>query len=115
MIGTAIALAILTTLGFLIIYAKLPLSIKTFIQSHTLLTDALALAAIYVLLGGTLTALIAAAICGLFVSGLLYISGNKKEFLYLYDLYEIATEKLKDLQKTLKDHGEKYRQGKDHE
>ena len=112
MIGTAVALAILTTCGFLIIYAKLPQAIRDFLQDHTLLTDALALFAIYVLLGGTLTALIASAICGLFVSGLLHISGNKKEFLYLYDIYEASTAKLKNLQKTLKEYGEKYRRNR---
>ena len=79
MIGTALTLAILTTAGFLIIYLKLPQSVKNFIQKHTLMTDGVALVAVYLLLGGTLTALIAASMCGLFISVLLYIAGNQKQ------------------------------------
>jgi len=78
MLGTAAVLAILTTSGFLIIYAKLPDRIKVFLTKNTLVTDGITLIAVYVLLGRTLTALIAAAMSGLFISGLLYIAQKDK-------------------------------------
>ena len=109
MIGNALALAILTTSGFLVIYLKLPERIKLFLEKHSLFTDALALITTYVLLGGTLTALIAAALCGLFVSGLLYIARNKEDFLYLNDIYDYMKTQLKQFQIYLSDYGKKYK------
>ena len=80
MIGTALTLSIVTTTGFLIIYLKLPRSVRNFIQKHTLITDGVTLVATYALLGGTLTAMMAGAISGLFVSILLYYAANKEQF-----------------------------------
>jgi hypothetical protein len=109
MISTAIALAILTTGGFLIIYQKFPPRLRKFIQKHPLISDMVALLLIYVLLGGTLTALIAASICGLFVSMLLHVANNKQEFLYLFDLYDILASMGRKTQSFLKRSGEAYR------
>lgn len=80
MIETAFILATLTTAGFLIIYLKLPKPVRLFIQKHALATDCIALFVIYLLLGRTLTALMAGAMSGLFVSILLYFAGNKQHF-----------------------------------
>ena len=80
MINTAVILALLTTAGFLVIYARLPPGIKKIIKKYPLITDAFALLGIYVLLGGTLTALLAAAISGLIISVLLYASGDNQDF-----------------------------------
>jgi len=109
MISTAFALALLTTGGFLIIYQKFPPGLKRFIQKHPLLSDMVALLLIYVLLGGTLTALIAASICGLFVSMLLHVANHKQDFLYLFDFYDIMTSIGRKVQGLLKRSGEAYR------
>ena len=90
----------------------MPPKIKKFLEKHTLLTDALALITTYVLLGGTLTALIAAALCGLFVSGLLHIARNKEDFLYLNDIYMYMKTQSKHLQIYLSNYGKKYRLNK---
>ena len=78
MIGTALTLATLTTGGFLAIYLKLPPNIRKLIKKHALATDLATLGLAYVLLGGTLTALMAASMSGLFVSVLLFLAKNRK-------------------------------------
>ncbi len=82
MIGTALTLAILTTGGFLAIFYKLPMKLKKFIVKHPLMTDFTALGVAYLILGGTLTALMAAAMSGLFVSALLFLAKNQKRYRY---------------------------------
>lgn len=78
MITTALTLSLLTTGGFLVIYYKLPKSLKKLILKFPLMTDITALAAAYMVLGGTLTALMAAAMSGLSVSILLLIAKNQE-------------------------------------
>ena len=88
---------------------KLPRNVRKKIQEHPLLTDLLALLAIYVLLGGTLTAIMAASICGIFVSVLLFIAKNKDQFPYLEDFYHISIIILKKVDKKLKEYAKKYK------
>lgn len=109
MIATAVILATITTVGFFAIYMKLPKNVRKYIQKHAFFSDLLALFAIYILLGGTLTALMAAAICGVFISILLYISKNKEEFPYLEDFYQISLVVLKKVEKKLTEYTQKYR------
>lgn len=78
MITTAFTLSLLTTGGFLAIYYKLPKRLRSLILKFPLVTDILALGAAYVVLGGTLTALMAAAMSGLSVSVLLLIAKNQE-------------------------------------
>ena len=78
MLTTALTLSLLTTGGFLAIYYKLPKSIKKLILKFPLITDITALGAAYLILGGTLTALTAAAMSGLSVSVLLLIAKNQE-------------------------------------
>ena len=101
MLVTAMTLALLTTIGFLAIYLKLPRNIRKFILKHALITDISTLLGIYILLGGTLTALLAAAMCGLSVSLLLYITKNKEHFIYLEDLCEIILNNFKKIEEKI--------------
>ncbi len=112
MISNAVALAILTTIGCVIVFKKLPRRIRRIITKYSLLTDLLTLIGTYLILGGTLTALFAAAICGIFVSGLLYIANNEQDFLYLYDLKLFLREKLREAKEALNRFGEAYREKK---
>ena len=73
-IETALLLSLLTTGGFLAIFYKLPKRLRTFIVTHPLITDIATLTFAYIVLGGTLTALIAAAMTGLIISILLYLA-----------------------------------------
>jgi hypothetical protein len=78
LLTTALTLSILTTGGFMAIYLKLPKNLKRVIKRFPLATDIATLSMAYVLLGGTLTALIAASMSGIFVSILLLISKHKE-------------------------------------
>jgi hypothetical protein len=109
MLMNAFTLAILTTCGFCVAYKKLPRKIRRFIQKHSLLADAIALLLTYMLLGGTLTALVAAAVVGLLTSALLYIANNPQDFRILEDIAEVIKEKVALLKQLAKDLGEDYR------
>lgn len=112
MISQAIALAIITFGGFFILFKKLPKKIKDFILKHDLAVDVATLGAAYILLGGTLTALFAAAIVGLFVSAGLYIHKNQEDFQYLWDIADMIKTGAKKVQEALKEFGVSYRQKK---
>jgi len=115
MLSSALSLAILTTVGCLVVYSKLPRKVRRFMEKHSLLTDLIALFAVYYLLGGTLTALMAGALCGLFVSILLHISNNANDFMYLYDARDLIRAKLKEAKEALNTFGETYREKKEKE
>jgi len=103
MLLNGLVLATLTTTCFLVVWKKLPRKIRRFIQKQTLLCDAIALLLTYILLGGTLTALVAAAMVGLMVSGLLHIANNEQDFVFLHDYCKIVKEKLAQLKVILKE------------
>jgi hypothetical protein len=64
------------------------------------------------LLGGTLTALVAAALVGLMTSALLYVANNSEDFQVLFDVSNVIKEKLADLKRLSKEFGEEYREKK---
>lgn len=113
MISQAIALSLVTFAGFFILFSKLPQSVKDFINRHDLATDIACLGAAYLLLGGTLTALFAAALVGLFVSVALYVGHNKEDFLYLWDVEEVIKEKMAQIKEAMLQYGRDYRAKKE--
>lgn len=112
MMSTAFSLAVLTTSGFMLIYSKLPRKVRKFIEKHSLVADLLALIMTYHLLGGTLTALIAASLCGIFVSVLLHVSANEQDFLFLFDLKDAIKKQLNEAKKAAQKFGQAYREKK---
>jgi hypothetical protein len=78
MLATGLTLACLTATGFYMVYRKLPARVRRFMEKHVLLTDAVACLLTYMLFGGTLVALFAAAWMGLLTSVLLAIANNPK-------------------------------------
>ena len=108
----AFALALLTTAGVTIIYKKLPPKLQEFFIKYELFTEVFTLLLAYIVLGGTLTALFAASICGLMVSIMLYISKNPDQFTYLKDFAAFIKDGFLQLTTWLKNLGEKYRQRK---
>lgn len=103
MVTSALALAGFTICGCLIIYSKLPVKVRKFLQGHTLATDAITLLILYYLLGGTLVAMLAAAICGLVVSGFLYVTSRREQYPELFKLLELAKYYLEQMLKGLND------------
>ena len=78
MLLTGFTLAVMSGIGFYLIYRKLPNRIKRTIKKHGLLTDITVCILTYLLFGKTLTALFAAAILGIFISILLVIISNEE-------------------------------------
>lgn len=109
MLSNALALAVITTAGCVIVYQKLPRKVRRFLEKYSLMTDLATLIAVYALLGGTLTALAAGAFCGLFVSIMLHIANHKEDFLYLYDLRDFLKEKAAMAKIVLNEYGKAYR------
>lgn len=68
----------LSALGFGATYLRLPRWAKDIIKKHPLITDLLATSATYKLLGGTLTALTAAGIMSVGISGFLFLPSLKR-------------------------------------
>lgn len=112
MLSDAFALALLTVTGFMFIYKKLPRKIRKFLEKYSLLTDFVSAVLTYMLLGGTLTALTASALVGIFTSCLLYIAQNPDDFTYLWDFAEGIKTMLSRFQLQLKAYGKQYREAK---
>lgn len=112
MFSTAVALSILTVGACIIIYIKLPRQVRRFLEKHSLMTDLICLIGTYYFLGGTITALLAAGIVGLMVSGLLEVANNKDQYLYLYDLRDFIRGKLTSTREALNQYGDNYKQKK---
>lgn len=73
MITEAAILGGASAAGFGLTYTRLPTAFKEFCLKHPLLTDLLATWVTYEILGGTLTALMAAGFVSVLVSILLYV------------------------------------------
>lgn len=73
MIVEAAILGSASAAGFGLTYTRVPEQVKEFCLRHPLLTDVVATYLTYELLGGTLTALLAAGFVSVFVSILLYL------------------------------------------
>ena len=112
MLTSALSLAIATTAAATIVFNKLPRKIRRFLVKHSLFTDFLALISTYLLLGSTLTALMAAALVGLLTSALLHIANNPDDYLYLYDFKDFINTYFSKIKQSLLDHGKKYREKK---
>lgn len=72
LVANAILLAVLTTAGFVITAAKLPRAIMRWLVEHDLIADVVAAIGTYLLLGQTVTSLLAAAIVGIMTDILLW-------------------------------------------
>ena len=112
MLSNAAALAILTTGGFAIVFNKLPRKVRKFILKHSLAADIVALLLTYVLLGGTLTALTAAALVGLMTSALIHIQNHRSEYEWLFDFGDAVKDKLNSFKQFMLEKGREYRQRK---
>ena len=76
LIENATVLAGTTFVGGILIWKKLPTALKKWLARQTLLTDVVMFIVAYVVLGGTTTALLASAMLGVMVSGVLFIANN---------------------------------------
>lgn len=112
MISNAVALAILTTAGLVVVYKKLPRKVRKLVEKYSLFVDVLALIGIYLMLGQTLTALMAGALAGLFISVLLHIANNPDDFEFIFDAKEMVAKYLGEAKSLAHEWGRSYRENK---
>lgn len=110
MLTTAVSLALLSVAGVWLVYKKLPPKVRRFLEGHPLFTDLSSLILIYITLGGTLTALIAAALAGIMVSMMLEVANHPDDYLFLYALKDSAKETTSGIRGWIKDINESYKQ-----
>ena len=104
MLVTGLTLATLTAVGFWFIFRKLPRKVRRFLQKHALFTDGTACILTYLLFGGTLTALFAAAWMGIFVSIILALTNNETTNAFLEKIAELCRSLKNKLLNYLKDY-----------
>ena len=90
MLINAGVLALVTFVGGCMIYSKLPRRIRKWLLKQDLLTDLAMLLLAYLVLGGTATALLAAAMVGLMVSACLYVANRPEQFPWVFELLGMA-------------------------
>jgi hypothetical protein len=112
MLSDALVLAILSTIGLIMLYKKLPRKIRKFLEKHAVFTDFLTFILTYITLGSTLTALTAGAMVAIMTSCIIHILANKNDFLYVYDLLDAVESGMSELKKTLTEAGASYRKNK---
>jgi len=108
MLSNALALALLTTAGMMVVYKKLPRKVRRLIEKFSLVADILALLGVYWMFGSTLTALVAGALAGLFTSALLHIANNPEDFLFLADLSTLISKQLTKAKEFAHEWGKRY-------
>lgn len=108
MLSNAITLAALTSAGFFMIYKKLPPKAQALIVKYNLVSDIAALLLTYVIFGGTVTALIAAALVSLVASMMLHIASHPDDFLWLKDMIDSVKDLLEEGKEMLKKANGKY-------
>ncbi len=112
MLSDALVLAILSTIGLMMLFAKLPRKIRKFLENHGIFTDFLTFILTYISLGSTLTALTAGAMVAIFTSIVIHVMAHKEDFMYLYDLRDAMRDGMAELKKMLEEAGLAYRKSK---
>ena len=95
MIFNAIVLSVVTFIGMALLFYKLPVSVRKTILKFDLFADIACAVVVYLFLGGTATAIIAAGLVGIYVSVALSMSRG-----YVEAEREIKLEKSMRLKKT---------------
>jgi hypothetical protein len=108
MLSNALTLAAFTSAGFFIIYNKLPLRIKMLMIRYDLITDFLALMLTYIVFGGTVTALIAAALVSIIISILLHIAKYPNDYIWLSDTLTNVSQLIQEGKNVMKNLNQKY-------
>jgi len=78
----------LTVAGFYLIWKKLPRRVRNFAVRHPLATDLTAAIATYVVIGGSVTGLFAAAWTGIIVSLMLKVGNNPKLMVHVESFFK---------------------------
>lgn len=113
MLIDALVLSILSTIGFVMTYQKLPRKMRRFLAKHGVLCDIITFVLTYFTLGGSLTALTAGAMVAIWTSMLITIVENPNDYMYVYDFMDAVNSQMAAAKKALNDFGEDYRAKKE--
>ena len=103
MLSNAFALAVLSSAGFYVIYKKMPGRAQKLMVKYDLVADVAALIFTYVLFGGTVTALIAAAIVSIVVSMMIHIAKHPDDYVWLNQTLAVVKSLVNDAKNMLND------------
>lgn len=109
MLIDGILLGTMTTMGFCLIYGKLPPWLKVWCANHPIAVDVITAAGFYAVMGMTLTAHFAVAAMVLEVQALLHVARNPEKFLFLEHAKKQAWVSLKGLTDKLDQINENYK------
>ena|SRR3990167_5976726 len=113
MLVDAFVLSVLTTIAFITIYAKMPRSVRSWVEGHPLFALLAHATLTIMLLGGTLTALFAGSMVGVMTAAILHIVAHPDDYLYIYDFIDYMKQGMKKLQVQLNEYGRQYRESKE--
>lgn len=109
MLVDGVLLGTFTTLGFCLMYGRLPPWMKSWCMKHPLAVDVITACGFYAVMGMTLTAHFAVAAMVLEVQALLHIARNPEKFLFLQAAKQKARESLKGLLDKVDEINEKWK------
>lgn len=112
MLIDGVLLGTFTTLGFCLIYGRLPPWMKQWAMKHPLAVDIIVACGFYSIMGMTLVAHFAVAAMVLEVQVLLHIARNPEKFLFLQHAKEQARNSLRGLTDKLDQINEDYKRKK---
>jgi hypothetical protein len=109
MLMEGVMLGTMTTLGFILMYGKMPPWIQEFMKNHPVITEIALVTGFYLLMGMSVTAHFAVGAMVLQVQAALYVARNPDDFLFLQDAKEKAKKALSGVFGRLKSINEEYR------
>jgi hypothetical protein len=109
MLINGFALGFLTFLGWASVWHKLPPAVQKWTAKHSFLIDLLTTVATYMALGGTVTALFAAAWVGILFECYMYMNHHEEDFTWLWDIIALAKRKLVELRDIMKARNDAYK------
>lgn len=110
MLLDALVLSVLSTIGFVLTYKKLPRKVRRFLAKYGVFTDVLTFVLTYFTLGGSLTALTAGAMVAIWTSMLITIAEHPDDYLYVYDTLDAIKKQMESAKKALNTFGKEYRE-----
>jgi len=110
MLLDAFVIASLCGISILYFSDKMPEKLKQLFKNNPRVADLIAFLSAYVLLGGTMTSLVAGIMLIGVVESMLYIAQRPEEFLYLWDLKKSVEERMDALKRDLSEFGNEYRE-----
>lgn len=102
-------LGTMTTLGFILMYGKMPPWIQEFMKNHPVITEIVLVTGFYLLMGMSVTAHFAVGAMVLQVQAAMYVARNPDDFLFLKEAKNKAKQALSGILGKVKQINEDYK------